>query len=192
MKNGSFPMWVRSLFFQTMPSPCPCPRKVQKKIHEKVKIIFPMKKIKWIFMTLIVLMLLGVAIFYVWIRRPLLPTTKWQAVVEGYAGKTIPCKIYRMLGREMPLVLRIDGQKWFVVYIANSEALVVDPYFIRTTPYLNINARFNPQKGYGLDILHPDYIEKFGEQWHLSCENGMVVFSNTIITVSVSKKGTRP
>ena len=115
----------------------------------------------------------------VWHFRPLIPVRQWQIKAEETSGKPISVKTYRMLGRTMPLFLRIDS-KWFIAFIDDDKTWVGSPNYPRTSPYLH----FNHDMAYGVDILDG----KMDEKWWLFFIDGTLVFSNTAIAVSVSPR----
>jgi hypothetical protein len=157
-------------------------------------------------------LLLGVTLFYlvlllpflalyVWKNRPLVPTWQWQAKVVSVSGEHIPVKTYKMLWQKMPVILYIeDGvmlypppypisegklynpQKWFAVSISGEKVRVFIPSPLPdlSPPYL----RSSGNMGSGWDIIRGE----FENIWSLSRDGDTVVFSNAVISVSVSKK----
>ena len=83
-----------------------------------------------------------------------------------------------------PLFLEVKGE-WFVVFVTNDDACVlITTSNISTSPYLCAN--INPKYGYGTGLLSE---EKHGKSWFQHHDGNTVVFSNDVISVTVSRKG---
>ena len=111
--------------------------------------------------------------------RPLVSSTTWQACGITNSGDAVPIKIRRMLGRDMPLFVKVSDT-WFVVSIFNDVARVTVPNAPRVFPYVCIHRDIN----YGVDILD----DKIETKWFLTYQNDFVMFSNTAVSVSVFKQ----
>ena len=173
------------------------------------------KLIKWICFFLFFLSILFLFFVLNFIRNfpPLLPTKKWQVEAVAFSGKSVTVKTYRAHGYEEPLFIFIDGgrgnpvwspyykhyyvngemrseqiidtatQRWFVIALHDEKNPVTVPNDPRTFPYLT----YKPVGNYGVPIL--SHKMEMDEKWYQHHESDSVVFSNAVISVTVSKKG---
>ena len=134
----------------------------------------------------------------------LIPTTEWDAGATTLFGKPVSIKKYKTFGQSNPLFLRIDGdyqtpvcgehfhwgtndgkRRWFAVFMDEDEVLVMALRPPHSFPYLYFDSNL---RHYGLDILNGDFEFKHGEKWFLYRIGESIIFSNNVITVTVSKK----
>ena len=158
-----------------------------------------------LFSILIILTLL-VYVWFVWFFRPLIPTTRWQSKAETFSGASLSVKTYKWFGFDQGAVfVRIKNEngeslyvspsawmrpedlreRWFKVLLSKDKTLGSVSH-VGKYPYLNkiLPDNTNHEKGWG-DILNN---ATQNENWELSRLGNSLVFSNAVITVSVSKK----
>jgi len=147
-------------------------------------------KSKFIFVFLFEFIALALLVLMAFLtdRRPLIQATGWKVEAGTHSGTPLPVKVYRMLGREMPLVIIVNDGQWqwplpFTAFVFKNDADVTMTPSIHTSPFLYGN--FDPYLGYGGNLLN---IHKLEERWFLSCVDESVVFSNKNFFVSVSKE----
>ena len=134
-----------------------------------------------------------------------IPTRKWRAKAVTLSGKTVSVQAYRMYGQDMsPVILHINGttsgtplyetyskgesswkdhQRWFMVYISEEEMwgkkLQTPTFFWFPWPHMFFNPKYDYQ-----NEMHGGH-----DGWHLTRDSDeSITFSNTQITVTVSKK----
>ena len=154
---------------------------------------------------LIILALLANALF-VWFFRPLVPTWRWRVKAETSSGIPLFVKTYKWLGfNQGAFYIQIkskDGtplyisppewtkpeeltERWFKVLFTKDKALVNDTY-ANTYPYL---CKILPDILFGQDECNNILVYRGGiENWGLSRNDKSLIFSNALITVSVTKK----
>ena len=160
-----------------------------------------MSRKKSAYMLVFILELVALALFiatvYVMEHTPLFRATNWRVEAATQSGKPVSAQVYRMLGRDMPLLIHIKGdaetplypprhseerERWFTVFTSNNMAYITTTSSIRKFPYLH--GLFDPGR-YGIDIL---LVDKTGEDWVYTCAGETVVFSNKVVFVSLSKE----
>jgi hypothetical protein len=140
----------------------------------------------FVILALLMAWLSTVFIAYCFGYVPLVPAMKWRVEAKTHTGVPICAKTYRMLGRDSPLFLRVNGGSWnwFITSVFGNKTSVSVPNHLRTFPCLSVNSVGGVN--YGVDILDG----KLDEKWWLHREGDSIVFSNAVISVTVSKKDT--
>ena len=175
-----------------------------------------MKIVNWIFKRKYWLLALFVIykLTFVWLPRPLFPTTRWQVEASTHDGKPLRLETYKMLGRDV-LFMRVEGGaeaplyaehprfdfsgmyvRWFAIDFANfkrkygrAEDNVHVAQWVHMNPSLPLAPYLAhyPNEPYGRDILGGTLD---GETWFLHYTQTSVIFSNEAFSVSVFQTNT--